>query len=302
MSAPPGLLKLIAKRDGKLAILWRQCSTVDALPLVAMSLASMDWSVGDIAASLAAHEVACGVDVAQAMAESAIAEVAARRAAEMSSDVQIVAVYLSVPPQVDVTLGDLRMRIGIKEAGSRILMDQACWEHFLRAPDLPSQKTYRAWFDASLQAAERIEAPPEASEEEHERYGVGQILAALPLASSVEETSAERVYLDDVDGLAYIRLEPIMAGRIRPSMPTMTARRVTEILRELGWEPAKVRSGSTTLRLWSGPAEQYAERAKAWDQIDEIGAARRAKESARRREAGSQQAAPQPQEDDDGYF
>ena len=48
MSAPPGLLKLIAKRDGKLAVLWRQYSTLDALPLVAMSLASMDWSVGDI--------------------------------------------------------------------------------------------------------------------------------------------------------------------------------------------------------------------------------------------------------------
>ena len=298
MSAPPGLLKLIAKRDGKLAILWRQCSTLDALPLVAVSLASMDWSAGDIAASLAAHDVSPGIDAAQAMAEAALAEVAARRAAEMATEVQIVAVYLSSPPQVDVVFGDLRMRIGIKEAGSRALMDQACWEHFLRAPDLPSQKTYRAWFDASLQAAERIEAPPEASEEEHERYGVGQILAALPFASSIEETSAERVYLDDVDGLAYIRLEPLMAGQIRPSMPTMTARRATEILRELGWEPAKVRAGDKTLRLWSGPADQYAERAKAWDQIDEISAARRAKESARRREAA---AGATHGGDDDGY-
>lgn len=275
MTPPPGLSKLTAKRDGKFAVLWRACDSIDTLPLVAASLAAMDWSVADVAASLSWHPVEPDEDAAQAMAQTACAERAAQRAAEMATELQIVAIYLSTPPQVDVRMGDKVARVAMREVGSRALLRDACLAHFLRPVGLPSAKRYDDWLALALDAAERIEAPADASEDEHERYGIEQVLLSLGLAENYGATEAQRVYVDREASAAYIHMPALMAGKIKPAMPTMTASRVSEILRELGWEPVKIRDGAKVLRLWRGPAEHYLDREAEWAAIEEMDEARR---------------------------
>lgn len=282
----------LARRTGAIATVWRLATTPAELAIAAAAMARQGWPADDIAEGLQRHPSAPSPAVAAGMAADAVATVAAARAAAAAakaadeaaaatSDIEIVSVILSRPPEVVIAMGDRRATITMRDLGSRVALRQICLEVFLRPPTLPKPKHFDDWLRAALDAAPRVEEPDDASEPEHERYAVERALATLPLTRVPAETLARCAYVDRDEPAAYIHLPAIMAGTIRPSAPTLSVRRVAAILRELGWEPAKIRAGDTTFRLWRGPAEQYLARESEWADYDEADAFRQQRLAAR---------------------
>ena len=267
--APDGLVQLLQSPRSTFTVLWRATRNEAGLPLVASALADARWQPSDISAALQHHDCAPSGETADAIARDAAASRAAARAAEAEGTPAVVGVYLTDPPQVDIALGGTTIRIAMREILSRALLRQVCAERILTIPDLPKPNKYDEWLSAALASAPRIEAPPSASEAEHERWYIASVVASLGFAPSLAGTDTDRVYIDAEAGSAYLRLEPLLANRIRREYPTITARRASEVLRELGWEPAKLRDGDATARLWRASSAPFAERVAAWEAVDD---------------------------------
>lgn len=271
----------MSAQKSKFSVLWRSAQAVDDLAQIARSLASEhQWGHADISRALQSHPVAPQPPQADAMASDACRAAAASKAAELSSEVAIVAVVTAKPPLVDVRLGTQTARLEMRQVASRSLLRDACIEHFLAAPSLP--KRYDEWLTASLATAERVEAPHDSTDAEHEAWGVERCLRTLHRCESLAGTALHRAYVDE-HGMAHISLPAVVADVIRPTMPGISTRRVTEIMRDLGWEPCKLRDGDTTVRLWRGRRGDVDTRLAAdFTEIASLDTARRRREAERR--------------------
>lgn len=279
---PDGLAALISSPRSKFAVLWRACETPDDLRQVARMLASSkDWTQADVASALLCHDVAPSRADAERMAAEAAEAAAQARAADSACGVRVVAVLVCKPPRVVIAMGEQTAEIEMKQLASRPQLRQACLDAFLVAPTLP-KKDFDGWLNDALMAAERVEPDHDSTDAEHDLWIIERVLEGLPSTDSADGTAYHRAWIDE--GRAFVSLPAMMADTIRPNYTWLTVRRVAECLRELGWEPVKIRHDDRTLRLWRGTRRADADWQQAGGEIASLQAERN-KRMAERRQA-----------------
>lgn len=261
----------------QVSTLWREHAKRDCSEALAMAMLKAGLRQIEVVEGLRQHPKRpmslAEASAAATAAQSSLDDLTIRKSAAATPtapELRILRVYDQRPTTADCELAGRTFRVEVTSLASRITMRNACLAATGQMPHLPSVKEYEGWVSAQLEAAERIEQPPEASDD-HTDLAFVDLCIGTARDSSTKLNLLRDGRIVFHDGSQIVALQPFLLNRIRNEMPQFGARRLAECLRDLGFRPLKLQIAEYRGNVWTRPIP--ADVSLPASEIDDDGAA-----------------------------
>jgi hypothetical protein len=203
------------------------------------------------AAAKGLRYVAATVDRALERVEAIGKERAAQAHATLDFQVDRVRVFDCNPAQYELTVSGTPLRFTTSQLLSPTGFVRVFTDAMKRVPSIPSESD--DWIpivNGWLEQAERVDMPPEASDESALREAVERQVADLPVGDAAEDLDhGKAVTLDD--GRLAFKVDTLLRA-LKEDHPRLTRTQICRVLRDLGFASSTHRVGGEPLRAWAG--------------------------------------------------